>query len=105
MRHSLHFVPKKKYNISQALPVPYAVRAKQQTPIQSNYVIRKYVLQRGAAQDVPDLPSVALRGYRYNATVRTLGVEHKSVSGIHGPKVAKIWLRFCKFRSPFAKLE
>jgi hypothetical protein len=101
MRHSLHIVPpppKKKYNISQTLRVPYAVKAKQQTAIQSDYVIQKYVLQRGAVQNVPDLPSVALRGYRNSAAVMALGVQHKSVSGIRGTKVAKIWLRFCKFR-------
>jgi len=86
------------YNVSQELRVPYAVRAKQQTTIQCDYVIQKYVLQLGAAQNVPDLPSVALRGYRHSAAVMTLGVEHKSVSSIRGPKVAKIWLRFCKFR-------
>jgi hypothetical protein len=85
---------KKKYNISQKLRIPYAVRAKQQTTIQNIYVIRKYVLQRGTAQNVPELPSVALRGYRRNAAVMTLGVEHKSVSGIRRPKVAKIWLKF-----------
>jgi hypothetical protein len=72
MRHSLHFVPPpQKYNISQVRRVPYAVRAKQQTTIQSNYVIRKYVLQRGAALNVPD---VALCGYRPCADVMTLGV-------------------------------
>jgi hypothetical protein len=103
MHHSLHIVLKKMYDISQALRVPYAVRVKQQTTIRSDYVNQKYVLQRGAAQNVPDLPSVALRGYRHSAAVIMLGVEHKSVSGINGPKVAKIWLRFCTFRSSFAK--
>ena len=46
---------------------------------------------------------MALRGYRSSAAVMTLGVEHKSVSGTRGPKVAKIWPKFCKFSSPFAK--
>jgi hypothetical protein len=56
--------------------------------MQSNYKLKnKYVrvLMRGAAEDVPDLPSVALNGYRTETAVMALG-EHRAVGGIRGTK-------------------
>lgn len=39
----------------------------------------------GAAENVPDLPRVALNGYRTKAAVMGLG-EHRAVGGIRLPK-------------------